>query len=144
MTDFEVVLRSDTAMLVLVRDLARKAAEMAGLDAVAAQDVALAVDECATNVIEHAYLGANDREYTVRFSRDGDRLVIEVLDDGVSLDTGALPAVDLKRYANERRKGGLGVHLMSKIMDSVVYSRERGCNVCRLVRNLGSGRDGTK
>jgi anti-sigma regulatory factor (Ser/Thr protein kinase) len=46
-----------------------------------------------------------------------------------------MPRVDLDRYASEGRKGGLGVHLMSKIMDSVTFRRSAGRNMCCLVRH---------
>lgn len=138
MNDIEFVLSSDTSFLGLVRDLARKAAETSGFGAAAAEEIALAADECATNVIEHAFAGREDREYRIRFAVGGAGLTIDVLDDGESLDIDRLPSVDLQRYANERRKGGLGVHLMSKLMDSVTYSTEGRFNVCRLVRKLSS------
>lgn len=134
--DFEIVLPSDTALLSIGRDLARQVAEACGLSTAAADEVALAVDESATNVIEHAYHGQLGREYRIRFTTDASSLVIDVIDDGDSLDAEALPRVDLRRYASEGRKGGLGVHLMSKIMDSVTYLRHGRFNVCRLVRRL--------
>ena len=44
------------------------------------------------------------------------------------------------RYVSERRTGGLGVHLMGKIMDSVTFRRTARRNVCRLVkRKAGAG-----
>jgi anti-sigma regulatory factor (Ser/Thr protein kinase) len=138
LSDIEVVLRSDTSFLGVVRDMARRAAETVGFAAAPAEEIALAVDECATNVIEHAYGGKQDREYRVRFNCGEGRIVIEVVDDGAGLDAGSLPAVDLKRYAHERRNGGLGVHLMAKLMDSVTYSKEGRFNVCRLERSLQS------
>ena len=39
-----------------------------------------------------------------------------------------------KRYAAERRTGGLGMHLMEKIMDSVTFRRSARRNVCVLVK----------
>jgi anti-sigma regulatory factor (Ser/Thr protein kinase) len=45
-----------------------------------------------------------------------------------------MPRVDLDKYVSERRKGGLGVHLMSTIMDSVTFRRLARRNVCCLVR----------
>ena len=45
-----------------------------------------------------------------------------------------MPRVDLDRYVTERRTGGLGVHLMEKIMDSVTFRRSARRNVCCLVK----------
>ena len=126
---------SRTEFLSLVRALAKRAALRAGFPEAEAERVGLAVDECATNVIEHAYHEARDRRLEVRLDDTGMELVVEVVDTGDAVDPLAVPKVDLEKYASERRKGGLGVHLMGKIMDSVTFLRVGGANVCRLVKS---------
>lgn len=125
---------SETSFLVLIRDLTRKLAESAGFDEATAGKLALAVDEAATNVIEHAYHGAADRSFEVRIEDRSDEFRVEVVDTGDMVDPRSLPRVDLERYASERRKGGLGVHLMEKIMDSVTFRRGARRNVCCLIK----------
>ncbi len=129
-----MALPSDTSVLGLVRELTRKMAEVAGFDPGTAERLALAVDEAATNVIEHAYRGARDESLLLRFEDGPQALAIEIVDSGASVDPRSFPQVDLRRYTAERRTGGLGVHLMSKIMDSVTFKRRGGKNVCRLVK----------
>lgn len=125
---------SETAFLVVVRDLTKRMAEAAGFDATTAATVALAVDEAASNVIEHAYHGKPGRSFDVRIDDRAEEFCVEVVDGGEMVDPRTLPRVDLERYASERRKGGLGVHLMAKIMDSVTYRRSARKNVCCLVK----------
>lgn len=126
---------SRTEFLAAVRDVTRSMAEVAGFNHAAADQIALAVDEAATNVIEHAYGGAGDRVVEVRYDDRGDDLRVDVVDNGARVDPKAMPRVDLDRYASEGRKGGLGVHLMSKIMDSVTFRRSARRNVCCLIRH---------
>ena len=57
-------------------------AETAGFDASGGGAVALAVDEAATNVIEHAYKGATDREVELRFEDRGPDFRVELVDTG--------------------------------------------------------------
>ena len=125
---------SRTEFLALVRDVTRRMAELAGFDRGQAEQLALAVDEASTNVIEHAYSGAADRVVELRFSDHGGELRIDVVDDGRTVDPRTVPKVDLARYASERRTGGLGVHLMGRIMDSVTFSRAARRNVCCMVK----------
>jgi anti-sigma regulatory factor (Ser/Thr protein kinase) len=47
--------------------------------------------------------------------------------------------VDLQRYASERRTGGLGMHLMGRIMDSVTFRRAARRNVCCMVKRKPAG-----
>ena len=126
---------SRTEFLVVVRDASRCMAEVAGFRRTAAEQIALAVDEAATNVIEHAYGGATDRVVEVRYEDRGKDLKVDVVDNGATIDPKAMPRVDIDKYVSERRKGGLGVHLMSTIMDSVTFRRSARRNVCCLVRH---------
>jgi anti-sigma regulatory factor (Ser/Thr protein kinase) len=123
---------SSTAYLAVVHEACKRAAQLAGLSEQDAENVALAVDECATNVIQHAYAGRQDKRVELRLEYRGLELAIDVVDAGRPVDRKAVPKVDLERYAAERRKGGLGVHMMEKIMDSVTFQRAARRNVCRM------------
>jgi serine/threonine-protein kinase RsbW len=129
-----LVLPSESSFLALVKDVAKRMAEAAGFDESTAGKVALAVDEAAANVIEHAYHGSPDREVELRIDDRGRDFRAEVIDGGERLDREAVPRFELERFVNERRKGGLGVHLMEKIMDSVTFRRSGDLNICRLVK----------
>jgi anti-sigma regulatory factor (Ser/Thr protein kinase) len=109
-------------------------AGISGFDAALAERLALAVDEAATNVIEHAYAGAADRIVELRFWDAGAELRIDLVDDGAAVDPREVPQLDLARFAAERRTGGLGVHLMGRIMDSVTFARAAHRNVCCMVK----------
>jgi anti-sigma regulatory factor (Ser/Thr protein kinase) len=134
---------SRTEFLALVRDVTRRMAEISGFDDALAERLALAVDEAATNVIEHAYAGAADRVVELRFWDDGAELRIDLVDDGATVDPRDVPPLDLARYASERRKGGLGMHLMGKIMDSVTFARAGQRNVCCMVKRKPEARETT-
>ena len=125
---------SRTEYLAAIRDVTRRMAEIAGFDGAQSDQLALAVDEASTNVIKHAYAGAGDRRIEIRFEARGDELRVEVVDDGKPVDPRAVPQVDLRRYASERRTGGLGVHLMGRIMDRVTFRRSGRSNVCCMVK----------
>jgi anti-sigma regulatory factor (Ser/Thr protein kinase) len=130
-----LVIPSRTEFLGLVRDVTKKMAETAGFDGATAEQIALAVDEATTNVLEHAYRGATDRAVELRYEDRGRELRVDVVDTGATVNRRAVPRVDLRRYARERRTGGLGVHLMEKIMDSVTFRRRGRCNVCCLIKD---------
>jgi len=128
---------SENSFLGIVRDVAKRMAEIAGFDEGTAGKVALAVDEAAANAIEHAYHGLPDHEVEVRIEDRGPDFKVEVVDRGERMDPTALPHFELERYVNERRTGGLGIHLMGKIMDSVTFRRDARRNLCSLVKRKG-------
>jgi serine/threonine-protein kinase RsbW len=126
---------SETRFLALVRDVTKHMAESAGFPETTTDRLALAVDEATTNVIEHAYRGATDREIELRMEDRGADFRVELIDTGEMVDPRAVPRVDLERYASERKTGGLGMHLMEKIMDSVTFRRSARRNVCAMVKH---------
>jgi anti-sigma regulatory factor (Ser/Thr protein kinase) len=84
-------------------------------------DITLAVEEACTNIIEHAYKG-NGGSFDVRFEvRDSD-LVVTLRDHGQPFDPAAVIKPDFSLPLEERPLGGLGLHLMQKLMDEVRFS----------------------
>ncbi len=129
-----VKIPSQTSYLALVRDVTKRMAETAGFSSATGDQIALAVDEATTNIIEDAYRGAGDQEIELRFEDRGGEFRVELIDTGQMVDPRAVPRVDIDRFVTERRTGGLGMHLMEKIMDSVTFRRSARRNVCALVK----------
>ena len=79
--------------------------------------ITLSLEEAMTNVIRHAYKGDETKEIIVRCELDATEAVIRVRDFGRQ----ALPSDIRPRNLDDYRRGGLGVHLMRELMDSVEY-----------------------
>lgn len=101
--------------------LVEQAAADAGLNESAAYAVQLAVDEAATNIIEHAYggEGIGEIEITVQVNKNG--LTVTLRDHGRPFDPGQIPDPNLSRPLEEIEPHGLGLFLMRKMMDEVQF-----------------------
>jgi serine/threonine-protein kinase RsbW len=131
---------SDNKYLHMVHQLAKTLAESTGFDSVEAEQIALAVDEAATNVIQHAYGGEAGHEIEIHFDPEGDSLDIVILHEGEALEAVPVPDFDLDKLVAEKRKGGLGLTIMRQMMDKVEHSRARtGKNMCVMVRYKQKG-----
>ena len=95
-------------------------------------DVTLAVDELVTNAIGYGFDDDGEHPIDIALCLDGDRLTVEIADDGKAFDPLQVPEPDLSAPAEERAKGGLGIYLVRKTMDAVAYRRENGRNVVTL------------
>ncbi|WP_179953345.1 ATP-binding protein [Desulfobotulus mexicanus] len=123
-----LVFPAETRQLELIRRLARNTTEKTpGLDSDAAYDIALALDEACTNVISHAY-GTHDPsaliEAEIRISSKD--VTIILTDHGVhghSFHPDKLPPPDIKALYTNPKPGGLGFHLIKKIMDELSYEK---------------------
>jgi len=100
----------------------------------------LALDELLTNVVSYAFDGeAPDPVIT---------LVLQVTDSGLEAllrDNGRpfnplrdAPAPDLTLSAEDRRVGGLGIHLTKAFVHTLRYERVDGWNRLNLVQPLGA------
>lgn len=131
---------SENRYLHMVHQLTKNLAESTGFDALEAEQIALAVDEAATNVIQHAYGGEPGHEIEVHFDPEGDSLDIVIFHEGKALDSVPVPEFDLDQLVAEKRKGGLGLTIMRQMMDKVEHGRAgTGKNMCVMVRYKQKG-----
>lgn len=95
----------------------------------------LALEEAVTNVINHGYRDGAAHTFTVALQvGEGDRVTAVLTDDAPAFDPLARPEVDIARPLEEREIGGLGVHLVKKLMDHAAYERRDGRNILTLER----------
>ncbi|KPL23815.1 MAG: hypothetical protein AMJ93_03760 [Anaerolineae bacterium SM23_84] len=97
-------------------------------------DMVLAVDEAATNIILHGY-ERGEGMIEIEMRRDGDALEIALRDGGVPFDPTCIPAPDLHLPLEIRAPGGMGIHLMRQVVDEVNYcTTPQGGNELTLVK----------
>ncbi len=96
-------------------------ARAAGLDECDLYAVQLAVDEAATNIIEHAYGGEDlgEIECTCEILSDG--LKVTLRDHGRKFDPNDVPEPVVNANLEELKPRGLGVFFIRKMMDEVQY-----------------------
>lgn len=87
----------------------------------------LSLDEVLTNIISHG-LTQGRHEIAVSIALEDGNLVAHVSDDGPAFDPLSAPAPDVHAPLEERKIGGLGIHLLRTLMDGVEYRRADGCN----------------
>ncbi|MBI3188063.1 MAG: ATP-binding protein [Gammaproteobacteria bacterium] len=100
-----------------VRDTVRALAQRMGCTAENIDCMVMAINEACMNVIQHAYGAREDGEVILEFWMDGEDMVVRVHDFANSVDRNNIKSRDLE----DIRPGGLGVHLIHKMMDSVEY-----------------------
>src|SRR5262245_40829886 len=109
-------------------------AEQRGLPAAIRRGVSVALDELLANTI--AYGGA--AKIVVDVTLHPNRLSVMLIDDGSPFDPFSReappPGTDLP--VEDRKIGGLGIHLIRKMMDDVRYERRADRNVVVLTKRL--------
>ena len=93
----------------------------------------LALEEVVCNVIMYAYPEGTAGTMDLDAVREGDRLQFILSDRGKAFDPTAAPEADLTTSVEDRPIGGLGIHLVRSIMDSIRYKRLDGMNVLTMI-----------
>ena len=96
--------------------------------------LALAVEECGSNIVNHALKRDAARAFHVSFGRKGDVISIELRDDGPAFDPTAVPRK--AQAGDDDLPGGLGIELVRRNMDEIQYRRDGSKNILRLVKRL--------
>jgi serine/threonine-protein kinase RsbW len=125
--------------LALISEFVINSTSQAGLDERTAWQVQLAVDEAATNIIQHSYDSTGNGTIELTWWRDGDFYVISLRDFGRPFDPSEVPAPDVTSPLEDRQAGGLGLFLMSRLMDDVSFSfSEQEGNLLVMRKRIGS------
>jgi anti-sigma regulatory factor (Ser/Thr protein kinase) len=88
----------------------------------------MALDEALTNIILYAYPAGHKGPVSIRIGRAGDEITAEIVDRGQPFDPTAHPAPDISLPIEQRPIGGLGIHMMRKMVTGLRYYREDGNN----------------
>ncbi len=122
---------SSTHQLEKVRRFVETHAQAAAFSEADVEQVRVAVDEACTNVIEHAYAGGGDHSIDLTVIITPDRFTVCIRDRGRAFDPSGYREPDILEFARHRHSGGLGVHLMHRLMDDVKYRSHGATNeVC--------------
>jgi serine/threonine-protein kinase RsbW len=121
----------------VIRRFVQETAIALGSDLQAVADMLQAVEEAAANIVVHGYRG-QPGDIEVEVSLEKAVLVIRLRDRAILFDPTSVPPPDLTRPLEERRLGGLGVHLARHFTDSMTYRvTDDGRNELTLQRKSG-------
>ena len=131
-----VVVRNQLTELERVSHVVEAFGARHGLPAKVIFECNLALDEILTNVISYGYDDAQAHEIVVRLDTEGGAFTIEVEDDARPFNPLDAAAVDVDLPVEARAIGGLGIHLVRKVMDGLAYRREAGKNVLVMTKSI--------
>lgn len=128
----------DTGRLVELRDFLQGILSETTMSEVEQHQVILAVEEVAANLIIHSH-DCNPKEFIeINVSRDKKLLKIEIIDSGEKFNILEYQEPDITEVIKSKRKGGLGIILVKRIMDKIEFESFQNKNICRLYKILKS------
>ena len=132
----QLKLQNDVQLVPQLALFVDEACEAAGLDMATTMKLNLAIEEAVVNVMNYAYPQGTVGDIYIEALADDEQLVFIISDSGSPFDPTVQQEVDTTLSVEERPIGGLGIHLVRQIMDSISYERVSGKNNLRLVKKL--------
>ena len=127
-----ITLTNDIQQVPQLAEFVDMVCEEVGMDMAVAIQMNLAMEEAVVNVMSYAYPADTVGDVTIEAVTIADQLQFTITDCGTPFDPTAKEDVDTTLSAEERPIGGLGIHLVRQLMDSITYERIDGKNVLTL------------
>jgi len=103
---------------------------------VEAHKIVLAVDEVCANLIIHANKCDPSHHLEMAIKVDTKKIVFTIKDKGLAFDFTKYKEPSMDEIVSTRRKGGLGLMLVRRIMDKIEFTTEKNYNICTLIKKL--------
>jgi len=100
--------------------------------------VILAVEEVCANLIIHSHACNPNDSIQLDVTKDNYKIIFEIKDSGKAFNILDYKVPQLADVIKQKRKGGLGIILVRKIMDSIEFESTANQNICRLTKSLKS------
>lgn len=104
---------------------------------VEAGQMVLAVDEVCANLMIHSHNCDPKKYIGVQIEvKGGSEVIFEITDYGIGFNFCHYKEPSLDDIIKQKKKGGVGLMLVKRIMDHMEFIQMRQCNVYRMVKKL--------
>ena len=121
-------LKNDLSELEALCQHLNKFGRLTGLSEACIRDVNICLDELLTNIVSYGF--EDDLEHIIRFTMELDNqvLTLSVEDEGIPFNPLEKKDPEVPADLTDVRIGGLGIHIVRKLMDDIRYNRKQGKN----------------
>jgi len=97
----------------------------------------LSLEEIFTNVVSYAHDDDQEHEVEIIFSREGETITVEILDDGSPFNPlEEAPELDVESSLEDRGIGGAGIRLAKQLMTELCYQRNGARNHLTMIKKI--------
>ncbi|MGY6558664.1 MAG: ATP-binding protein [Nitritalea sp.] len=98
--------------------------------------VVLAIEEVCANLIIHEFKQRDGESIVVSIRNTDKKIIFEIKNRGGSFNMLEYQEPNLREVKASKRKGGMGIALIKRIIDHIEYDISPEYNTCRLIKVL--------
>jgi serine/threonine-protein kinase RsbW len=99
-------------------------------------EINLVLDELFTNIICYGFYGNREHIIRVTITLKNDEICVCIEDDGIPFNPIEFEIPDMPHSIEDCKIGGLGIHIVRKLMDDICYQRSGDKNVLALKKKI--------
>jgi len=134
--ELSVTLKNDIAQIAGLCETVERFAREHMLNSKNIFYINLALEEFLTNIIKYSYNDNKEHLIEIKISLADDEMTIVIEDDGRFFNPLEAPEPDINRPLEEKKIGGLGIHLVRNLFQQLKYERKNDRNIVSLRRKL--------
>lgn len=138
MASLSIALRNERQELVRLAGLVERFGADQHLSDDVVMNVNLVLDEIVSNVIKYGQASDAADAIGVSLALDGGVLTIDIADDGIAFNPIDAKPPDLDLPITERPVGGLGIHIVKALTETIDYRRDHDRNRLTMTMRVDS------
>jgi anti-sigma regulatory factor (Ser/Thr protein kinase) len=129
-------LKNDLSELETLCQHLNKFGQVTGLSEACITDVNICLDELFTNIVSYGF--EDDLEHIIWFTMNFDNqvLTLSIEDEGIPFNPLEKKEPEVPVDLIDVRIGGLGIHIVRKLMDDIRYNRRQGRNKLTMKKSI--------
>ena len=134
--NYSFELKNDLSELENLCQHLNKFGQDAGLSEACITDINICLDELFTNIVNYGF--EDKLEHMTRFTINLDNKVLTLIieDEGIAFNPLEKEDPEIPDDLKDVRIGGLGIHIVRKLMDDIRYERKHGRNKLTMKKNV--------
>lgn len=136
MKQYTLTLHNDVQEIPRLATFIEEIAENHAIDMATSMNLNLAMEEAVVNVMNYAYPKESVNNIDITAEVNDGEIAFSIADSGIPFDPTQKGEPDLSLDAEDRPIGGLGIHLVRQLMDTLDYRYENGHNILTLKKRI--------